>query len=100
MNNKKYYFITVFHSYDEFGPHDGRCWGFYSNWDDANEVLHNNMIDLWETCYHYGVIEEYTEGISTYTGRRWFYIYNRESNKYELTNCPKILEHYDSFSIG
>ena len=39
---QKYYFITVFNSYDEFGPHNLRCWAFYNNWDDANYTLSNN----------------------------------------------------------
>lgn len=100
MPEPKTYFITVFQSYDEYGPHNGRCWGYYFSWDDAYEVLHNNRTDLWETCYHYAVIEEYTSGINTHTGRTWFFMYDRKSDKYEMTDIPPVLKHFSSFSIG
>ncbi len=100
MENKKFYFITVYAGYNEYGPYDGRCWGFYDNWDDANEVLHHNITDLNEGIYPYGIIEEYRMGISGYNFRRWFYKYNSNTNCYDMAEEPKELKHLCSFSIG
>ena len=41
----KYYFITVFHSYDEFGPHSMRTWAFYDNWYEADDILIDQAIN-------------------------------------------------------
>ena len=97
---QKYYFITVFNSYDEFGPHGLRCWAFYNDWDDADYTLSNNMTDLWETCYNYGVIEEYHTGLFGYNFKRQFYKYNKETGFYNKINEPKELEHYVGFALG
>ena len=45
MKTKSYYFITVFSSYDEHGPHGMRCWGFYRNFNEAHNTLTNNITD-------------------------------------------------------
>ena len=103
MENK-YYFITVFEKIENKNGllHTGatRCWGFYSNFDDADKVLRNNMTDLWETVYDYGIIEEFCEGISGYTGYREFYKYNQKKDIYEPIDEPKEFMHYASFAIG
>ena len=99
--NKKYYFITVFHEFDEnYGISDARCWGFYEDWNDAREVVENNITDIWETVYWYAVIEEYTQGISTCTLNRWFYKYDRNLNKYIEIKEPEYIKHFYSFAIG
>ncbi len=97
---QKYYFITVFNSYDEFGPHNLRCWAFYNDWDDADYTLSNNITDLWETCYNYGVIEEYHTDLFGYNFKRWFYKYNKETGLYDKIDEPKELEHYVGFALG
>ena len=100
IETKKFYFITVFSNYDGYGAPDTRCWGFYDNWDDANEVLHYNMTDLWKHYYTYGVIEEYEIGISNHTFRRWFYKYDINTNTYNIIKEPEELKHICCFSIG
>jgi hypothetical protein len=97
---QKYYFITVFQSYDERGPHGMRCWGFYNNFQAAEDTLVNNVTDLWETCYDYGVIEEYEEGISNYQFERWFYKYDQETDKYLPIDDINELRHYAGFAVG
>lgn len=98
--DKKYYFITVFNSYDDCGPHNMRCWGFYTSFEEADLTLRNNLTDLWETCYDYGVIEEYYEGIGSYTFNRWFYKYKQRLNQYTPINEPEELKHYANFALG
>ena len=96
----KNYFITVFNRYDNYGIHSTRCWGYYPNWEDANEVVHNNMTDLWEYTYDYAVIEEIKPGISSYAYPRWFYKYNQETNKYNMIEEPEELKHFCNFGVG
>ena len=99
-NEPTYYFITVFESYDDRGPRGLRCWGFYSKFDDAIATIRNNITDLWETCYNYGVVEEYYEGIGYYTGNRWFFKYNSTIDEYESIDEPEELKHYAGFALG
>ncbi len=100
MDEQTYYFITVFQNYDEYGPHGMRCWGFYTNFSNAIDTVHNNITDLWETIYNYAIVEEYYEGIGNMTFHRWFFKYNRENDSYEDINEPEELKHYAGFALG
>jgi hypothetical protein len=95
-----YYFITCFSSYDTYGIHTARTWGFFDNYKDADAVVRNNVTDLWETVYDYAVIEEYKTGIGGYTFERWFYAYNIETNQYEPIDEPELLRHWCGFALG
>ena len=97
---QKYYFITVFNSYDNRGPHNIRCWGFYDNFNDANQAVRRNFTDMWETIYDFAVIEEYLLGISGYNFNRWFYKYNIEMDMYDRIDEPEELQHYAGFALG
>lgn len=107
MNNKIYWFITVFTNCeeDDLGwPKIGssRCWGFYSNKEDALNTLHENRTDLWETCYDFAVLEPYYEGISGYCFKesRQFFEYDIEKNGYFEIDEPKEMKHVVGFAIG
>lgn len=102
----KYYFITVMehigfkddnNSYIAYFG-DKRTWGFYSSFEDADNVIRNNVTDIHEGCYDYAVIEEYEEGISGYTGECWWYEYNWNLYCYESIKNPDIL--IGSFALG
>ena len=100
-----YWFITVMEKiepdervYANFG--DQRCWGFYSNKQDALNTLHENRTDLWETIYDYAVIEEYYEGISNSTMQRQFFQYDREKNGYFEIDEPDCVKHTCDFALG
>lgn len=94
------YFITVFCGYNEYGPYDMRCWGYYPNLEDAIDTLTNNITDLWEACYTYGVIERIGPGIAAYAEKCGFYKYNANIDKYEPIDEPEELKHYCNFAIG
>ena len=100
MNEQTYYFITVFQSCDNCGPHGMRCWGFYKNFSNAIATVRNNITDLWETIYAYAIIEEYHEGIGGYNFNRWFFKYNQKINEYEPIDEPEELKHYAGFALG
>ena len=103
LNKKIYWFITVFRNFDsKYGTINSRTWGFYSNKEDALEVLKRNYTDLWETIYDYAVLEAYREGISAYDFEegRQFFKYNEELDSYEPIEEPKEVKHFVSFAIG
>ena len=103
MNDKIYWFITVFRNFDpKYGTVDSRTWGFYSNKEDALKVLDENRTDIWETIYDYAVLEAYNEGISAYNFKagRQFFKYNQELDSYKPIEEPEEVRHYASFAIG
>lgn len=107
MEEKVYWFITVFEKCEDDGrgwPHigDSRCWGFYTNREDALNTLHENRTDLFETCYHWAVLEPYYEGISGigYKEDRQFFKYDKERDGYFEVDEPDYVKHVVGFAIG
>lgn len=103
--DKPYYFITVFNrlDLDEKGwPDTGamRPCGFYSDKDTAYQAISENWTDIWERCYHYGVVEEINEGILNSTGNRQFFKYNSENDMYEEIDEPAGYEHFHGFAFS
>lgn len=107
MDKQIYWFITVFEKaeIDKLGwPKTGttRCWGFYKNKEDALDILHNNITDLWETCYDYAVLEPYYEGISGYNfdEPHQYFKYDKERNGYFEIDTPYRYGAVIGFSLG
>ena len=100
------WFITVFEKVEltklgwpDFGC--SRTWGFYSDREIAVQALHKNWTDMWETCYHYAVIEKYEEGISGYEfgSRKWFKFDEEREGYFEMEE-PNCVKHVGSFALG
>lgn len=56
------YVITTFEKVDRNAGYwikygSQRTVGYYFNYEDALEVLTNNVCDLWEYCYDYAALE-------------------------------------------
>lgn len=104
MENKIYWFITVFERFDsKYGIKDSRTWGFYSNKEEALKTLKENRTDLWEHCYDYALLEAYHEGISGYAFEegRQFFKYDQSIDSYlPMEIEPEEIKHYASFAIG
>ena len=104
MKNKSYWFITVFEKIPNknnlFDLGASRCWGFYTDYNKALETLHNNITDLYENFYNYAVLEEYYEGILSTSGKRQFFIFNRNKNGYIEIDEPKCFSVWSGFAIG
>jgi hypothetical protein len=67
--------------------------GFRYTFEDAEEVVRNNMCDIWETCYHYACIEELGSELYPFYQRRKFYKYNRDIDGYRPIDEPECLKH-------
>ena len=105
MENKSYWFITVMtrletNSKGFLETGSTRCWGFYSNKEDALNTLHENRTDLWETIYDYAILEEYHEGISNSTLNRQFFKYDMEKDGYFEIKEPECVKHVYGFALG
>lgn len=105
MDNKEYYFITVFEEIetDEFGWPDtecGRCLGFYAEKETALRALHENWTDMNETVYDYAVIEGYTEGISNMTGYEQWFKFDADQDGYFEIEKPKETMHFSGWAFG
>lgn len=105
MENKTIFVITVFEKY-ELDPYhfvDTGCTRspcFRYTFEEAEEVVKNNMCDIWERCYNYAVIEEIDCSLYPYPYMRKFYKYNIENNTYEPIKAPESIEHIGFCGIG
>lgn len=103
-NIKSVFFITCFEKIEEKNtwPEIGcsRVMGYYETFEDCDESLKCNACDMFETCYHYAVVEEVEPGLYSYRKMRQFYKYDREKDGYFPIEEPKIFEHIGNFSIG
>ena len=105
MENKSYWFITVMRKLEKnskgfLETSCSRCWGFYSNKEDALNTLHENRTDLWETVYDYAVLEEYYEGINNFNfENRQFFRYNKEKNGYFEIEEPSEAKYRAGFAL-
>lgn len=85
--------------WSEFG-HE-RNVGFYVDFNNAYEIVHNNGGDLWETIYEYAMIEEVGEGLYGSAGMRtWWFKYNHETGLYDEIPMPEFCKNKFGFIIG
>ena len=101
---KSMFFITCFEKLEEknFWPNLGaeRVMGYYYTFEDCDEALKHNACDMFETCYHYAVVEEIEPGLYPHYKMRQFYKYDREKDGYFPIEEPKMFEHNGNLSIG
>jgi len=108
MDNKTIFVITVFEKCEEENGNTEECYSigigctrspcFKHTFEEAEEVVLNNIGDIWETCYDYAVIEEIDSKLYPRYSSRKFYKYNLSSRCYEpiedldfikrMTVCP------------
>lgn len=98
------YFITCFQKIDrgKYGLDIGssRVFGYYDDFNYADEALRHNCCDMHETIYHYAVVEKIDPGIHSITEKRWFYKYDKERDGFYPIKEPKEFEHYMNIALG
>jgi hypothetical protein len=77
---------------------DKRCVGYYEDLERAKSSIENNVLDMREDGYNYGVIEFVTPGIYSFSFDRIWYKWN--GNKFEEIPCPDIFKSTINFSMG
>ncbi len=101
MTDHSYWFLTTFERLESTknGSYDfletGRCWGFFSEKQEAIEALHHNDTDLNETIYEFAVLEEYSEGICGGWGKtKLFFRYDKEKDGFFEIERPDSLKDF------
>lgn len=99
------WFITVFErreinhlGWPEYGCK--RTWGYYSNRETALQALNENWTDMWETCYHYAVLEKLGEGICPYLESVQWFKYDIERGGYFEIEIPDGESVHCAFALG
>lgn len=77
-----------------------RTFGYYHTYEEAEEDVFANNLDIHEHYYNYMVIEQIEEGLYRHPLGEWFFEWDENSNKYIKTLKPLCLSHYVNFSIG
>ena len=99
------YFITCFEKNDidvlgRLSIGKSRTFGYYDNFDEADMALRMNYGDMYETIYHYAVIECLRQGIHPRSEERWFYKYSEERDAFCPIPEPKAFEYYTNLALG
>lgn len=100
MTDKTFWFLTVMN-----GPHDKdyrkRTWGFFDNFEEAEQAVMMNDADIWECEYDYAVLEEHYMGtLAMGTGKMSWYKYNRITEMYEKIDKPEWSKNVCHWGIG
>ena len=82
----------------DFG--DQRLVGYYKDKNKAILNVKNNSCDIFETCYHYALVEEVEEGLYNPAINRWLFKFNLESGQYEQIEEPAFMKHECGYTIG
>ena len=73
--------------------------GFYYSFEDAEETMNKNILDIRECCFEYGFILKHYPGVynnCSYGGAhndRWFFKWDDEKNGFYETEEPDIFKH-------
>lgn len=97
------YFITTLqiqNKLDNLVLGDKRCIGYFETFDEAENIVLNNIGDIEETIYNYCVIENIPAGLYQYDQNAKWYKFNNVEEVYEPCEKPKELKHYVGFGIG
>ena len=74
--------------------------GYFTDLDEARDVVKNNIGDIWETVYDYACIEKVSEGLYGTKDFCEWYKYNADTGCYEKIDTPKFEEHICGRTIG
>jgi len=109
------YLVTTFASYEyveRFGWYElqaDRTIGYYNKYEDAKNVVENNIGDICETIYNYAIIEGIEEGLYPTCDIQELYevrdivkdgIYNIEELYYKKIEAPNDFFKGDSKIVG
>ena len=102
------YFITAMTNLTPFiesspegaQKHASNCCGYFHNKSEAIDAVMGNRCDLFETCFHYIVIEYVPEGIYPIAEEIAWYKYSPQTNQYEEIKKPKETHNTINYCFG
>ena len=98
MNETPIYTVTTIRHALAAG---NRAVGFYHTFEEAEEALKENVMDINECGYYpYGVIEIVPPGIYTYPREELWYFFNKDKGVYESCEKPERFQQVVGWSLG
>jgi hypothetical protein len=79
-----------------------RTFGYYENFDDAENAVIHNHADIHECLYNYMLIEKIEPGLYAHclSAERWLYKYNPDYGTFYSVKEPPEMDHYCNFAVG
>lgn len=103
LKNKNHiYCVNVFSVWANGHVDDGKCCGWYNNFEDAECCVLNNEYDIYDSgTYNMVLIEGVDEGVNINKGIEHWYDVKFDGKKYLVTpaNKPEQLKHINFFSF-
>lgn len=82
--------------------------GWYKNFEDAENIVLNNLTDIFECMYNFACVEEIPEGVNSYSVVKQWYKATFNEDKIdtghypEVSKCdtPEVFKQIINFSMG
>lgn len=75
-----------------------RTFGYYNEFEEADQAVKENRLDMHEYLYKYIIVEQIGQGIHPWVKNEWWYKYNPETNEFEpIDNVDSI---FTNFALG
>ena len=101
MRDKTIFVVTVFEMNESLAKIDEERTPYFKyTFKDAEEVVLNNIGDIWETCYDYAVINEINNCFYPCLISRKFYKFNKLTNSYKPIDEPEYFKNTIFCGIG
>lgn len=96
------YFITCFEQLpnSRINVDNKRTFGYFENFDEAEQALSCNIGDMHETIYYFAIVEKIDAGIHSRCTKRWFYQYDSTQCGFFQIKEPTEAKFYSNFAIG
>ena len=98
------FFISAFEhlpkSTEDLRIGDCRAFGYFHEYEDAVQRLHENTCDMHECMYRYAVIEKVWPGIHPYVESRQFFKYDKELDGFFEIDEPETIKRLCNFALG
>ncbi len=98
------YFLTAMHVSSEAGfegvQNDDRCFGYYSDKQDAMQAADVNAADMHECLYNFLLIEKIPEGIHARAEEEVWYAWDDGLSGWVHTEKPAWSNNIINWSIG
>ena len=92
------YFVTTINvENDEIK--ESRCIGYFDTYEEAENIVLNNMFDIHELLYNYALIEAIPSGAYQYDENPHWFIWSI-SGHFEEINAPEFAKCRVGFGIG
>jgi hypothetical protein len=103
LHESKYiYCINVFNVWSGGQVRDGRCWGWFRRFEDAESCVKDNEHDIYEGgTYNMALIEKVAEGVTCLAVEEHWYSVKFDGKGYKVTvsNKPEDFKHIHFFSF-